>query len=396
MVEATSIPTGGTKNRLSKRLKQRSHKACSPYATGDLLPTPNPHNIRFSPHKPAAKGTRAAHERHAGKMASFTKGKTGWRVYVKRKVAGKEIRRTNTFTTKSEAQAWAAQIEAELNTGRLGAMPGKTVGDLFVKYAAEVSPKNDGGDWEIKRLTAAGKMDIANVPLTELDGSHIAKWRDKRMEDVKTSTVRREWTLLSSVFTTAKNEWKWIPANPMTDVKRPPDSPHRDATWKPDQIDAMLIALGYTEGKPQTIGQLVACCFLFALETACRAGELRAITKEDVTGSVVRITGERKGAGKTVSAKRDVPLSVKAKEILKQVDYDFKLSASQLDSNFRKARDMAGINGVTFHDSRATAITMLAKKLDILDLARAIGHKNLSQLMVYYREDPQAIAARLD
>lgn len=328
-------------------------------------------------------------------MATYRKRAGSWEASIVKTVAGQKVRRSSTFTTKAEAQAWAAQIEAELNTGRIGAMPGKTVGDLFVKYSSEVSPKNDGGDWEIKRLAAAKKMDIAKVPLTELDGSHIAKWRDKRMESVKTSTVRREWTLLSSVFTTAKSEWKWIPTHPMTEVKRPPDSPHRDATWKPGQIDAMLIALGYNEGKPQTIGQLVACCFLFALETACRAGELRAITKADVTDSVVRITGERKGAGKTVSAKRDVPLSARAKAILEQVDYDFRLSASQLDSNFRKARDMAGIEGVTFHDTRATAITRLAKRLDILDLARAIGHKNLSQLMVYYREDPQAIAQRL-
>jgi integrase len=62
---------------------------------------------------------------------------------------------------------------------------------------------------------------------------------------------------------------------------------------------------------------------------------------------------------------------------------------------FRKARGRCGIEDLHFHDSRATAITRLAKKLDILDLARMIGHANLGQLRVYYRETAEDIAAKL-
>lgn len=329
-------------------------------------------------------------------MASFEKVKNGWRVFVKRKVAGKEIRRTNTCTTKAEAQAWANQIESELNVGRIGAIRNKTAGDLFLKYAEEVSPGKDGERWESLRLKAAGKDDLALVPLDELDETHIAKWRDGRLKKVKPGTVRREWTLLSNVFTVATKEWKWIPENPMLEVQRPPEPPSRDATWNDEQIERMLLSLGYTEEKAETIGQRVACAFLFALETACRAGELRVLTKTDIHGSVANVQGIQPGAGKTESARRKVPLSKKAIELLKQVDYDFNLTARQLDSNFRKGKALAGVKGVTFHDTRATAITRLAKKLDILDLARAIGHKNLDELMTYYREDPQSIAKRLD
>jgi hypothetical protein len=38
----------------------------------------------------------------------------------------------------------------------------------------------------------------------------------------------------------------------------------------------------------------------------------------------------------------------------------------------------------------------LAKKLNVLDLARMVGHRDLKQLQIYYNETAEAMAARLD
>jgi integrase len=62
---------------------------------------------------------------------------------------------------------------------------------------------------------------------------------------------------------------------------------------------------------------------------------------------------------------------------------------------FRKARDQCGLSGFTFHDSRATALTLLSRKVDILTLQRISGHRNINALAVYYRESSASIAARL-
>lgn len=51
---------------------------------------------------------------------------------------------------------------------------------------------------------------------------------------------------------------------------------------------------------------------------------------------------------------------------------------------------------MTFHDARATAITRLSKRLDILELARMVGHRDPRSLMVYYRKSATDIAAKLD
>ena len=58
----------------------------------------------------------------------------------------------------------------------------------------------------------------------------------------------------------------------------------------------------------------------------------------------------------------------------------FGISTSSLDALFRKARERSCIEGLTFHDSWHAAITRLAKKLNVLDLARMVGHRDLRML----------------
>ena len=50
----------------------------------------------------------------------------------------------------------------------------------------------------------------------------------------------------------------------------------------------------------------------------------------------------------------------------------------------------------TFHDTRHLVITRLAKKLNVLDLARMVGHRDLRQLQIYYNESAEDMARRLD
>jgi integrase len=74
----------------------------------------------------------------------------------------------------------------------------------------------------------------------------------------------------------------------------------------------------------------------------------------------------------------------------------FTVSSASLDALFRKARDRLLLEDLHFHDSRAEALTRLARKVDVMTLARISGHKDLRTLMeTYYRESASDIAARL-
>jgi integrase len=239
--------------------------------------------------------------------------------------------------------------------------------------------------------------------MSEVNASHIAAWRDARLKDwngrkvdeveqrISGSTVNREMNLLSNVFTIARKEWKWISESPTSDAKRPKESEPRFRRITPAEIDEMCVALGWCERPPVTKQQSVAAAFLFAIETAMRAGEICWLHAGAVTGRVVHLPPEVTKNGTF----RDVPLSPRALAILKLCPDGFGITTATLDAMFRKYRNKTTITGLTFHDTRHEAITRLAKKLHVLDLARMTGHKDIKKLMIYYNEAAEDIADKL-
>jgi integrase len=95
---------------------------------------------------------------------------------------------------------------------------------------------------------------------------------------------------------------------------------------------------------------------------------------------------------------REVPLSPRAREILAALrgnEKPFDIANGTRDALFRKLVVRAGIPNLRFHDARSEAIYRLSKKLDILDLARTVGHRDLKSLMLYYRSSADELADRL-
>ncbi|MDK6075570.1 tyrosine-type recombinase/integrase [Massilia varians] len=338
-------------------------------------------------------------------MASYAKRANGWRVQV----AIQGVRESKVFSTKAEAVAWATRRETEIRAGKAaGVQTGRTVGDAFDRYEKEVSATKRGHRFELLRLAAIGSWKINGAPfrdmkLVDATSEVVGKWRDHRLntDKVSGSTVNRELNLLSNVFTVAAREWKWISASPTTDVRRPKESEARDRLYTEDEIERICLALGFDLDDEQpitTVSQRVAVAFLFAIETAMRAGEICALVPRFVAGRVVTLPEEITKNG----TKRKVPLSKRAVELLELLPAPaegatiFGITTKSLDTLFRKAKTRAGIEGATFHDSRHLAITRLAKKLHVLDLARMVGHRDLKQLQVYYNETAEEMAKLLD
>ena len=326
-------------------------------------------------------------------MASFRQKGKGWEAAVC--IKG-HPRKSKTFGTKREATFWAAQIEQEILSGNRGDIPNKTFGDLLTRYGAEVSPKKRGCYWELKRISALSRDKITSVMLCDLKADDFASWRDRRLRTVTAGTVLRDWNLLSHAINTAINEWEWLQTNPMKRVKRPSQPLPRDRLISGDELTRLLLALGYDyEAELDSVSSRVGAALLFAIETAMRAGEICGLTwdRVDLYKRTARLIETKNGS------KRDVPLSTEAIRILRQLEPDsssvFQLESSQIDALFRRGKKMAMIEGLHFHDSRATAITRLSKKLDILTLARMSGHKDLRMLQIYYRESAEDIAKRL-
>ncbi len=335
-------------------------------------------------------------------MATPKKTATGrWSIQIA--VAGQ--RDSGTFDTKTQANAWAAQRSTELRALR-GASPGstKTLRDALRRYAEEVSPHKKGERWEVIRLAAFESPDHAPLPVTkkliDLTAGDLALWRDARLDRVTRGTVLRDLTLLASVLEHARREWGWLDVNPAKNVRRPAQPEHRERVITGPEVRGMLRALGWparqADGRRRvrSVKQAAAVCFMLALQTGMRAGELCGLTPADVMADHLKIR-----TGKT--GRRDVPMTATTRRVVDMLDgwsgdTLLGIKAQTLDAFFRQARDKAGLAGFTFHDSRRNAATRISKLVDPLMLCRIFGWKNPAMAMTYYAPSTSEIAQYLD
>ncbi len=323
-------------------------------------------------------------------MATVRRRGKKWQVQIRRR-GHPAI--SKTFRTQGAAWAWVEKTEPEVLAGRLN-LDQHTVAEALEKYRKEIAPKKRGARWEDLRLTALQRHPIASRRLSQLTAEDLTRWGDDRLagahgRPVQGSTVRREMNLWDSVLETARKVWKWLPVNPMRDVDKPADSAPRRRGIPAAVIEPM--------GKRLTgpLGSEVFLAFRLGIETAMRAGEMMSLERPqiDLKARVVRLLKTKNGD------EREVPLFPEALKIVKGLLADgrerlFTVDNRSRDVLFRKARKATGLSGFTFHDSRSEGISRLSKRMDVLELARVVGHRDINSLLIYYRATASEIARR--
>lgn len=328
-------------------------------------------------------------------VASIQQTAKGYRAQV----AVKGQRDSQTFATKREAQQWAAKRETELRANQSAvASTRHTLSEAFTRYAAEVSQNHKGWRWEQLRLKVFERSILpTKLPMGAITAEHIALWRDARSAQVAPGSVLREAVLLSAVFEVARREWRWVNSNPVKDIRKPSKPMHRERVISRREIKLMLRALDHHPGQPaKSVTQSVALCFLAALRTGMRAGELAHLTWDRYHGNYIRLETTKTGTP------RDVPLSTKARMVFERArgfdrDLVFGVASQTLDTLFRRARSKAGLSGFTFHDSRHTAATWIGKsgRLNIMEFCKIFGWRDTRHALVYFNPSVSDLAEKL-
>ncbi len=326
-------------------------------------------------------------------MASIKPHPKGYRAFV----CVNYIRDSSIHRTKREAEIWASRRETELQQEAKTPNNRHTLKKALERYRDEVSPNKRGFRWEFLRLNAFLRSSLpVDKPLSHCTSDEIGKFRDERLKTVAKSTVLRELGLLSSVLEEARREWKWIQVNPVGDVRKPKAPDHRNVLITNKQVRLMLKALNYSRNKPvRSISCACALSFLLALRTGMRAGEICGLTWARVHDDYCILP-------KTKTTPRNVPLSKKSKLIIERMrGFDktlvFGIKANTLDALFRKARNRAGLEGFTFHDSRHTAATWIVNNTDVnvLELCKMFGWSDPKQAMIYFNPSASDLAKKL-
>lgn len=300
--------------------------------------------------------------------------------------------KSKTFTTKVQAMSWAAETEQSLSTDTL--VRGKTLGGIFERYRDEISPHKKSYRTERNRLNKFMRHPLAIIPLADIKQSHFYEWIQEALTSLKSSSVNRDLNLLSSVFEQAIR-WNWTDINPVRGIKRPKNPQPRDRRISEAEIKRILNSLFFDGETVSEQRHEIAIAFLFALETAMRQGEIWAMEWVDVylDKRFVRLPDTKN------ETKRDVPLSMEAIRLLNLLNRDkgkvFPSNQQSSATIFRRCLKLADIKALTFHDTRHEALTRLARKLDVLDLARMVGHRDPRSLMIYYNATAEEIAHRL-
>lgn len=310
-------------------------------------------------------------------MASITKHKDQWRAQV----AKMGVRKSAVWPTKREATQWALRVEAEIEAG---IARGHTLTQACEKYLATVSTtKNNAVLSESRRLAAFRAHLGDDVALQSITSEKIGQWRDARLRTVTGSTVLREVNLYRNLFKLAVREWKWLDSSPFDGVRLPKENPAREPVWPWQVIRRVLRAprIGKTAQMQQA--------FRIALHTGLRLQEVLTCSYDAKRGVLVL------PISKTENRPVVVPTVTRARKLLIDLPA-FSVGANEGSTLFsRLSRDLL-IEGLTFHDTRATALTLLARRMDVMTLARISRHKDLNLLMSrYYRESASAISARL-
>jgi len=140
---------------------------------------------------------------------------------------------------------------------------------------------------------------------------------------------------------------------------------------------------------------------IFAVETACRRGEIQKLEWRhvDLTRRVIEIEATNT---KTLKP-RQVPITGRCAAILAEIREQQRgaihrrvFNTGDFKTAFNKACEIAGLEDLHFHDLRHTAITRMLETLDRSEVMKISGHTQERTFMRYVNPNMASIADRLD
>ncbi|WP_422015211.1 tyrosine-type recombinase/integrase [Roseateles sp.] len=317
-----------------------------------------------------------------------------WRAQVRRKGAPTQ---TKTFGTKALAEAWARQVETDVEAGLAGLVSPKsktTIGDLITRYTEEVSktkPFGKNKTWVLNRM-ADKKTGLGAVKVNNLTAERIVQYitEDRRVQGV---TASIDLTYLGTVLKMARSIWRIHSLrNVVEDAREALNhmgmlarSNERDRRPTQPELDA-LRAWFRLHSRSLTMD-----IFDFILDSCFRPpSEICGLRWEDLNRDDKTILiRDRKDPRKKLGNNQCVPLLGRCMEIIERQPKDgeliFPLNGKSWSSVFPRACDKLGIEDLQLYDLRHEAISRLVEsgKYSIPEMMLVTGHKDPKQLMRY-------------
>lgn len=325
-------------------------------------------------------------------MASVIERNGKWQAKIRRN--GQQA--TQSFTRKSDAEAWARKIEGEMERGEwydLGEADRMTLAAALDRYETTKTVAKKSQKRESARIKTLQQLPLSKKFLSKVRSADIAKFRDdERARGMAENSIRLDLALLSHVFKTAATEWQMSGlVNPIRQIEQPRVGPGRERRLLPGEEAKLLDAI--KTAMPRTVG--AQALVVLAIETGMRQSEILGLSRNDIVGRVSYLRDTKNGSA------RAVPLSRRAVETISELpDRDdgklFSVTQDGLVRGFAKACKTACLENLRYHDLRHEAASRLAPLYQAHELAKIFGWKTIQMAMRYYHPDVNDFVARLD
>ena len=315
------------------------------------------------------------------KMASIeNRGNLQWRALIRRKGFPSV---SKTFERKVDAEAWAREIESEMDRGIFVSRKeaeSTTLKEALERYAEEYIPRLAQKDREVNRVKLLLKRPLTTRFLASIRVKDIADFiKERESEGVGANTIRLDLALLSRLFEVASSDWGMESlSNPVLKVNKPKLPSGRTRRLEKDEEQRLLAVC------PPPFQYVVR----FALATAMRREEISSLKWADVDleNRSVHLPKTKNGESRTV------PLSPVALEILLELSRTnndsllvFSFSPNAITLAMGKARKRAELENLHFHDLRHEAISRFFEHtdLDVMEIKAITGHRTMQMLARY-------------
>lgn len=340
-------------------------------------------------------------------MASFTKIGQRWRALVRRKGFPSYCK---TFAAKAEAEAWARQIEGDIDRGqapRAAAVVGRvlTVADLIAAYRRLRDGSRPVLDTSSEHYVLRTLVrDLGALDATRLTPDDLVGYARARAEDgAGPYTVNMELSKLGTAMRYAALALKVKVPDVVAEAR--PLLAHlalvggggkRERRPTEDELHHLLARL------ESDFGAVYADAARFAVATAMRRGEVAAALHDDVD-RVKRLLLVRNRKDPRAKAGNDqwVPLLGDALAIIDRqprAEGDgriFPVHPQTLSKYFKQACDALGIVDLHFHDLRHEGTSRLFEQgFAVQEVALVTGHKSWTHLKRYTNLRPESLHAR--
>ena len=327
---------------------------------------------------------------------------------------------SRTFDLKADAEAWAREVERELQRGNVAALrddAGRTTfSEIADRYADDVLPGLRGKS--AGAYVRAARARFGPMFLSAIRSVDVADWADDlRRDGLSAQSVIHHINAVAAVFTFANKRLSIaLPAgNPARGIPRPSQQKSRDRRLRAGELDALLRAADATKRTPS-----LRAMILLAVETSMRLGELLGLewSRIDLARRTAHLVDTKNGSARTVALSSAAVAALESMRTMPRRIDDGRVFGWAAADSFEKAwvrckaralatyqadcaktakkPDPAFLADLRFHDLRHEATSRLFEKgLGVMEVASMTGHKSLSMLKRYTHIEAEKLAKKL-